>query len=51
VARYLESSEDKAFAALCRKAIIENKGEIVQFPPIPETVPAIDGKTKSADTL
>ncbi|HVE70296.1 MAG TPA: hypothetical protein VNI54_02930 [Thermoanaerobaculia bacterium] len=37
VGRYLKESSDSEFAAQCRAAIFSAEGEVVQFPPIPES--------------
>ncbi len=35
VTRYLEEKDDPAFAAACRKAILDAEGTVVGFPPLP----------------
>jgi hypothetical protein len=35
VARYLRENPDPDFAALCRRAILETAGAVVEFPPVP----------------
>lgn len=35
VTRYLEENNDEAYAAACRRAILEAEGVVVTFPPIP----------------
>ena len=40
VAKYLKSSGDESFATLCRKAIFNAKGAIVEFPKVATTVQA-----------
>ena len=50
VGRYLESSRDEVFAALCRMAIIDTRGGIVHFPTIPQFAAAVRVGTDTAVT-
>jgi len=48
IVQYLSNNSDDEYARLCRKAIVDSKGEVVVFPDVPVTTPVIvDGTDKT----